>query len=326
MTEPVTSNRSLVVPNTGDLVAAWGTAALNPNFGMIDGMFGGLTTISLSVATTITLSVPPPNGNWTSGTLAVAQSVNALIRLTGAQTGSATLIMTLPGFYIIENQCTGTTSVRLQPSNLTGNCVGAPPGKKQHVFFDGVHLDFINMPDPGTAYDFHTNTTTLPPWQTACTVAPYLLKDGTVYNIATYPALGQYLGSTYGGNGATTFGVPDERSRMRIPVATGSDPSRVTNAISAINGTTFGSAGGSQSMQSHRHINTVTDPGHTHTYQAASYAAVTGGGAFSAAIANTSTNSGSSTTGITLNNVTTGAGGSQNMPPAIVSFLALIKT
>lgn len=327
MTEPVTANRSLVIPNTGDLTAAWGTAALNPNFQMLDSMFGGTTTLTLtSGATTVLLTTPPSNGVWGPGSTG-GQSVNSMLFFTGAQTGNAVIQFTLPGYYMVHNKCTGTSYVQLAPAVGLGNKIGVPPGKKCHVYFDGTDMDYVNMPDPGMAYDLHTNTTTLPPWMLACTVAPYLIKDGTVYNISTYPALAQYLGSTYGGNGATTFGVPDERARMRIPVDSGTPTNRVTSGGSGIAGATFGAAGGNQLMQSHRHINTITDPGHTHTHNAGQNApaGVTGGGSFFADGAAAATIN-SAVTGISLTNVTTGSGSSQNMPPAIVNFLALIKT
>lgn len=323
MTEPITTNISLIVPNTGDLSAAWGTSALNPNFQSIDTKFGGVTTISLSSATTILLTVPATTGVWPGGN--PSQSMNSMIRFTGAQTGSATITFTLPGFYIIDNQCTGTTFVRLW-SVAAGNSIGAIPGKKCHVFYDGTDMDYVDMPEPGTACDLHTNTLTLPPWTAACTKQPYLVKDGTVYNVSTYPALGQLLGSTYGGNGVTTFAVPDERNRFRLAVDTGSN-NRVTAAISGITGTAFNSAGGSESLQAHRHINTLSDPGHTHQIKGSNGAGGTVAivypqiGAF---LQNDVT--GTATTGITLSNVTTGVGGAQNMPPTIVSFLPLIKT
>src|SRR6185369_5046652 len=186
MTEPVTSNISLIVPNTGDLTGAWGTSALNPNFQTIDAKFGGVTTISLSSATTILLTVPATTGVWPGS---LSQSVNSLIRFTGSQTATATIQFSLPGFYIVENLCTGTQSVRLQPSNLTGNCIGAIPNKKHKVFYDGTHMDYVDMPDPGTAYDLHWPQYTVPAWMSVCTVAPYLVKDGTVYSASTYPGL-----------------------------------------------------------------------------------------------------------------------------------------
>ncbi len=248
MTEPITSNRSLIVPNTGDLSGAWGTSALNPNFQTIDTLFGGVTTISLSSTTTILLSVPATTGVWPGGN--PSQSVQSLIKFTGAQTGSAVIQFTLPGYYIVHNQCTGTTSVQLAPSAGVGNKIGAPPGQKVHVFYDGTDMDYVNMPTPGAALDLHTNTTTLPPWMTVCTVSPYLVKDGSVYTSSVYPALSQLLGSTYGGNGITTFGVPDERARVRlgvdtIQVASNATSARITVATGGFNASVLGTSGGS---------------------------------------------------------------------------------
>ena len=65
------------------------------------------------------------------------------------------------------------------------------------------------------------------------TDANFLLCDGTVYNISTYPTLGALLGSLYGGNGTTTFGVPDMRGLIAIGVS----------ATRAIGNTSQGNAG-----------------------------------------------------------------------------------
>jgi microcystin-dependent protein len=46
--------------------------------------------------------------------------------------------------------------------------------------------------------------------------AGWLLCDGTVHNISSYPALGAGLGSTYGGNGTTTFAVPNLKGRIPV--------------------------------------------------------------------------------------------------------------
>ncbi len=218
--------------------------------------------------------------------------------------------------------------MQFTPAVGTGNFIGVPQGKQTLISFNGTDVNFVNPQDPGTAYDLH-GATALPPWMTACKVSPYLPKDGTVYNFSSYTALAQILGSTFGGNGVTTFGVPDERSRQRLAWDNTGTANRVTAAGSGINGVAMGAAGGDQSMQSHNHANTATvnDPTHVHTY--------TGFGASGFDInANAGQTSGtakstqSAATGITvtMNNATTGSGGSQNMPPTIVSFLALIKT
>ena len=324
MVEPVTTNLFLIVPNTGDLSGAWGTSALNPNFQSIDTKFGGVTTISLSSATTILLSVPATTGVWPGGN--PSQSMNAVIRFTGAQTGSATIQFTLPGFYIVDNQCTGTTSVRLSPVG-GGNSIGAIPGKKHQVFYDGTDMDYVDMADPGTAYDLHTNTTSLPPWMTACTKAPYLLKDGSTYSTVTYPALAQLLGSTYGGNGITTFGVPDERARYRTAIDTGST-ARLSG--SGVTGTTFASAGGTATIV----LVTANLPPYTPSATATTnlgnpfnpvYGTPAGSSPFSG---NAGSAYGTIPTTITITGVAQGGLSTPftNVAPTIIDFLPLIKT
>lgn len=330
MVEPITSNRYLIVPNTGDLSGAWGTAALNPNFQVIDGLFGGSLTLSLSGATTILLTTPSTTGDWVG---VVGQSSNALIKFTGAQSGNAVIQFTLPGFYIVHNQCTGTAYVQLAPATGTGNRIGAPPGQKIQVFFDGTDFDYVNLGKVGELVDICGISTTQP-WMQACTFLPYLVRDGSIHTSATYPQLAALLGSTFGGNGITTFAVPDSRSRVDVgidvaSVQSGTLAARLSTAFAGFNGTTMGAAGGSQLMQTHSHV--MTDPGHLHTAALNStiYTSSTGfapggpgvtptsGGAVGVTIA-------TSITGITL--ATAGAGGSQNVQPTIVSYLPLIKT
>jgi microcystin-dependent protein len=232
---------------------------------------------------------------------------------------------TTSGFYIVENLCTGNFYV-LFAVGLQSTWICAPPGQKQQIYSDlgSNAVSFVNMPPAGTALDLHCNSTNPPVWISSSLPKPYLVKDGTVYNVSDYPALGGLLGSTYGGNGATTFGVPDERSRFRLAVDTGTT-GRVTAALSGVNGTTFGSAGGDQSLQSHNHI--ATDSGHNHAsdFNTANLLTGTSGPARNFI---TEDNVGfltrTGTASITVGS--SGGGGGQNMPPCIVSFLPLIKT
>ena len=330
---PNTVNRFLSVPNTGDLPGAWGTSALNPNFQAIDGALGGFASLSLGAATTITLSVAT-GASFTPGS-GPTQSDNALLKFTGTLTGNNIVKFTMPGYYIVHNNCGSAASfyIQLSPSSGTGNSIGAPPGRKCHVFFDGTDMDYVDMPEVGSALDLHINTTGLPPWMNACTIKPYLIKDGSVYNVSSYTALAQQLGSTFGGNGATTFGVPDERNRARVgldtlSVSTGTYASRLTVAGSNVNGTTMGASGGSELMQQHTH--TVTDPGHIHPLDVPNNTIQNNAVSGSFSLAATGTKQASTisvvsaTTNITINNAGTGSSG--NVMPVIVSFLPLIKT
>jgi microcystin-dependent protein len=64
---------------------------------------------------------------------------------------------------------------------------------------------------------------------TAAPTAPagWLVRDGAVYNVADYPNLAAALGSTFGGDGVTTFAVPDARGRTDVGVGTHVDVNAV---------------------------------------------------------------------------------------------------
>jgi microcystin-dependent protein len=48
----------------------------------------------------------------------------------------------------------------------------------------------------------------------------WLLCDGTLYSATAYPRLFAVIGNLYGGDGVSTFAVPDARARMTIGVGT----------------------------------------------------------------------------------------------------------
>lgn len=159
------------------------------------------------------------------------------------------------------------------------------------------------------------------------TTAPtgWVFAYGQVLLIASFPGLYAIFGTIYGGDGVTTFGVPDKRGRSSISKDDmgGTPANRITNGACGITGTTLGSAGGDQNLSAHTH--SIPDPGHVHLPLAGH------GGQFLAA-PGSDTNSyltssglnmglgsttGSATTGITGTN-STGSGTSANVPPGIV--------
>lgn len=80
------------------------------------------------------------------------------------------------------------------------------------------------------------------------------LCDGSLLSIAEYDALYTLLGTTYGGDGVTTFALPDLRGR--VPVHQG-----IGNGLTP---RTMGELGGTEQVA----VTTPQLPAHTHTFSA----------------------------------------------------------
>lgn len=79
----------------------------------------------------------------------------------------------------------------------------------------------------------------------------WMFCDGRLLQISQYTALFALVGTIYGGNGTTTFALPDLRGR--IPVGTGQSP-----GSSDVN---LGEVGGSETVT----LNVMEIPSHIHT-------------------------------------------------------------
>src|SRR5688572_5778483 len=79
----------------------------------------------------------------------------------------------------------------------------------------------------------------------------WALCNGQILAIASNTALFSILGTTYGGNGTTTFGLPDLRGR--VPLGQGQGPGLTPRSL--------GEIGGEESVV----ILTSEMPAHTHT-------------------------------------------------------------
>lgn len=132
----------------------------------------------------------------------------------------------------------------------------------------------------------------------------FVLPYGQAISRTTYATLFALVGTSFGGgDGATTFNVPDLRGRMPVGLDTmgGAAAGRITAAAGGIDGTTIGASGGTQAVTLARanlpNVNvpvTINDPGHSHTIN---YGTNTGGGGLGSYGGSSQT--GTSTTGIT---------------------------
>jgi microcystin-dependent protein len=82
----------------------------------------------------------------------------------------------------------------------------------------------------------------------------WALCDGQLVNVSDNNALFSLLGTLYGGNGSTTFGLPDLRGRL--PVHQGQGPGLTNRPL----GQSYGAETAS--------VTTAQIPGHTHPLQA----------------------------------------------------------
>ncbi|MFT9848535.1 phage tail protein [Aneurinibacillus sp. REN35] len=93
---------------------------------------------------------------------------------------------------------------------------------------------------------------TILPWAISWAPRYWLPCDGRALNINEYQALYSLIGVTYGGNGTTTFNLPDLRGR--VPVGMGQQPGS-TNFV-------IGSHGGTENTT----LTTTQLPVHNHTF------------------------------------------------------------
>lgn len=244
------------------------------------------------------------------------------------------------------------------------------------TFINTTKLDADNIQDNSIPYTKFTAATQLLLVATGTIIdyggssAPggYLLCYGQEVSQTTYSALYAIVGTNFntGGEAVGNFRIPDLRGRATFGKDDmgGSAANRVTNAISGITGTTMGSSGGSQSVQSHSHTGSGTtstqSADHTHTFSgttsggtthghtipgtqnaggAPDYAFAQQGGSFgnisnatNGESAHTHTYSGTTSTvsanhdhTYSFTSSTFGSGSSQNMPPALI-VSKMIKT
>jgi len=238
--DPLSSNIGLNLPLLGSNVGSW-NIPVNADFSAMDGFMGGVLSLALS-SSPVSLSVP--SGFTAAPAAGPTQAQNAVIRFTGTLTANVTITLPMPGFYIVENLTTGNFLVTLRAVTAT-QVICIDQGMIQHVYNDGSNVRFVNFGATGQM-ELWGGRISMPAWVTNCTVPPYLICDGTVYNFSTYPYLGLRLGNQFGGNGITTFGVPDLRGR--VPLAYDGTGTRITAAGSGINGQVMGAAADNQSV------------------------------------------------------------------------------
>lgn len=245
MVNPVTVNAGIIVPLTGADVDLWGTLDVNPNMVAIDGLFCGVQTVSVTNAP---VTLTSPAGFVPTPSPGPTQSQNRVLRFTGVMTGDVRITLPIPGVYVIDNKTTGAFVLSFQGLTAT-EVIAVKQGTIEEVYNDGANVRFIGLGKVGELefWGGQLALTVMPAWVQACTMKPYVLADGAVHNFSDFPYLGAEYGSSFGGNGITTFGVQDLRGR--IPLAYDGTGARITTAGCGINGQIMGASADAQSSQ-----------------------------------------------------------------------------
>lgn len=85
--------------------------------------------------------------------------------------------------------------------------------------------------------------------------ASWHMCDGSLLNVSEYPALFALLGTTYGGDGRTTFGIPDLRGRVPLGQGTGT----------GLTARVVGQSGGAETVA----LTAANAPPHSHSFATA---------------------------------------------------------
>ncbi len=212
---PTTTNIGLSTPPHGANVDTWDADPINNNSGILDAVFGSVTTKSLTNADV---------------TLSTTESQVSVLRFTGTLSGN--VVITLGAViksWICENNTVGAFNLQVRGSTIGPTFVGLPPGSSQ-IYWDGTSINFVNLGRVGEWWDYPG--TAVPAWVTACSTPPYLHANGGTFSAVTYPQLNQILGGTT---------LPDTRGRSRFALNGGT--ARLTTA-GGIDGDTRFAVGG----------------------------------------------------------------------------------
>jgi microcystin-dependent protein len=150
-----------------------------------------------------------------------------------------------------------------------------------------------------------------------------LLCKGQSVLRTDYPSLFTVIGTAYGAVDGAHFSVPDLRGRVPAGVDDGAGrltPSYFgsTASLSAVGGSEYNVLTPAQ-LAVHTHANTLTDGGHFHSGALNTGAAYNSPGGATSVAGNVTTNTGISTSGVSINNASAGGGdGHNNVQPTIV--------
>lgn len=198
MTSSYTTNKAyLIEPGNGDYVNTW-DQPVNNNWSILDAALGAFTTVTLTSGT-VTLG---PNG-W--GPSATNTYQNLGIKLTGSLSGNCSVVIPggVGGFWVVENNTSGSYTVTLTTNVVGGVTLEIPQGYKASVFSDGTNIQSTN-----SIGAFQSTGGTI-------TGNVAILNGATTMQLALGNSGAYFYGST------TAYGINSGQGTMQFTVANG---------------------------------------------------------------------------------------------------------
>ncbi len=276
----------------------------------LSGSTAGLTTGGSSTAYTVT----------TNSTFATAAAMSgAIFTITPHATSGASPTLAVDG--LTARAINVSTGVGVN----TGALVLGTPYMVKYIH---ASTEFIVL---GNASSIPAGVVS--PYAGSSAPTGWLICNGASLLRTDYPALFTAIGTIHGAADGTHFTLPDGNGRT----IAGKEASatRLTSAVSGVDGATLGATGGSQShtltqaqLPSATLTTTITDPGHTHVLHGS---VQTGSSSFVTVDSNNNNLTGTSavasaTTGITASTALGGSGTAHNnvQPTLVLNYI--IKT
>jgi hypothetical protein len=321
------TGRTLTIGGTGKSVngsanVAWSLSEIGVNNATLTLATSGIATGSQTFTSnqgtnaTFTVDVPPTNLSSTDGSAAgptINSSTGTNVTIPSASTTVSGVVTT--GSQSFAGSKTFTSTIT---GSITGNA-GTATALQTARTIGGVSFNGtanINLPGVNQAGTQSTtgNAATATALQTARNINGVSFNGTADITIPTVPSGGIIMWSGaiasipsgwFLCDGAN--GTPDLRNRFVVGAGSTYTPGN-TGGADTVTLTTA-------QIPSHTHTATVSDPGHSHTYNGAGQQS-NGGGSILTAFFSPNLTTSTATTGITVTNAATGGGGShENRPP-----------
>lgn len=233
----------LIEPARGSYVDVW-DSPLYANWQVLEAAISGTTTLNLTNSNVV-LTVPTYPAYVDPPTVSTSTQ-NLRLLLTGTPSVNLTIYIpaTVSGLWIVDDATLGSSTLTVKTTAAGSVGINSIRGQTVMIFCDGTD---VKLADSGSVNEeYLVQTGSIISFGGISAPTGYLLCDGSAVSRATYSALFSVISTVWGiGDGLTTFNVPNLTDMFLR--GSGSSSVGVYEADTYLN-----------------HTHNITDPGHAH--------------------------------------------------------------